>query len=217
MSAGKERGCLLVVSGPSGSGKTSLVQLALERLERLAFSVSWTSRPPRGEEQDGVDYCFVSRERFMEAVDRDCFLEHAEVHGNLYGTAREAVEQLVDNGTDVLLDIDVQGAEQVRSRLEQGATLEAVTVFIIPPDRDELERRLRQRKTDSKETIRTRLQNSLDEIARAGEFDHVLINGDLEECYRQFACIVTAARTRAGRMRGEISESFSARSGGERR
>ncbi len=215
MTAGKERGCLLVVSGPSGSGKTSLVRLALERLDRLAFSVSRTSRAPRGGEQNGVDYCFVSRERFLEAVDQGCFLEHAEVHGNLYGTARETVEQLVLGGTDVLLDIDVQGAEQVRRRLEQGALFEAVTVFVIPPDRGELERRLRQRKTDSEETIRTRLKNSLDEIARAGEFDHVLINGDLEDCYRQFACIVTAARTRAGRMRGEINESFSARSGGE--
>jgi len=202
MVGGKGRGCLIVVAGPSGSGKTSLVSLALERLPSIAFSVSWTSRAPRAGEREGKDYRFVQRDRFQEAVSQGRFLEHATVHGNLYGTSRDEVEGLLAGGDDVLLDIDVQGAEQVRRRLATGAGLEAITVFVVPPDRTELERRLRLRKTDSEETIRTRLENSLEEISRAGEFDHVL--------YGQFACIVTAARTRSRRMLDEIMTSFAA-------
>lgn len=211
MVGGSGTGCLIVVAGPSGSGKTSLVSLALERLPSMAFSVSWTSRAPRSGELGGKDYHFVHRDRFREAVEQGRFLEHATVHGNLYGTALDEVERLLAGGDDVLLDIDVQGAEQVRSRLAGETGLEAITVFVVPPDRKELERRLRLRETDSKETIRTRLENSLEEISRAGEFDHILINGDLESCYDRFACIVTAARTRSRRVLGEISASFSKR------
>lgn len=211
MVGGRGTGCLIVVSGPSGSGKTSLVSLALKRLPSIAFSVSWTSRAPRTGEREGKDYRFVHRDRFQEAAARGSFLEHATVHGNLYGTSREEVEGLLAGGNDVLLDIDVQGAEQVRRRLATEDGLEAITVFVVPPDREELERRLRLRETDSEETIRTRLENSLEEISRAGEFDHVLINGDLESCYGQFACIVTASRTRSRRMLDEIMTSFAAR------
>ncbi len=205
------RGNLMVVAGPSGSGKTSLVTRALERLPSLAFSVSWTSRTPRAGETEGKDYCFVSRERFQEAVDQGLFLEYATVHGNLYGTSREEVERLLRRGDDVLLDIDVQGAEQVRRQLDRRGGLEAISIFVAPPDLAELERRLRLRETDSEENIRTRLENSLDEISRAGEFDHVLINDDLDVCYQQFACIVSAARTRSRRMMGEIGALFPAR------
>lgn len=211
MVGGRGTGCLFVLAGPSGSGKTSLASLALERLPDMAFSVSWTSRMPRAGEQEGKHYHFVTREQFLDAVNQKLFLEHATVHGNFYGTARNEVERLLARGNDVLLDIDVQGAEQVRRRLEGETELETISVFVIPPDRDELERRLRLRETDSEETIRTRMGNSLEEISRAGEFDHVLINGDLESCYGQFACIVNAARTRSCRVLGDISSSFSAR------
>ena len=143
MVGGMETGCLFVVSGPSGSGKTSLVTMALDRLPALAFSVSWTSREPRAAEIDGKDYHFVSGDLFLEAVNRGRFLEHATVHGNYYGTVRDEVERLLAGGNDVLLDIDVQGAEQVRRRLEGETGLETISVFVVPPDREELERRLR--------------------------------------------------------------------------
>jgi guanylate kinase len=211
MAGTRGRGNLIVVAGPSGSGKTSLVSLALERLPSVAFSVSWTSRPPRDGEQDGRDYRFVSREQFLEAVDRGRFLEHATVHGNLYGTSREEVDRLLQDGVDVLLDIDVQGAEQVRLNLNREGDPGAITIFVAPPDLEELGRRLRHRETDSEDTIRTRLENSLAEISRAGEFDHILINEDLEICYQQFACIVSAARSASRRMTGEIGELFPGR------
>lgn len=205
---GEARGSLVVLAGPSGSGKTSLAELALERLERLDFSVSWTSRPPRRGERDGRDYRFVSRERFLRAVDEGRFLEYATVHGNLYGTSMEALEASLAEGRDVLLDIDVQGAGQVRQRLAGETAWETVSVFVVPPDREELERRLRHRRTDDEETIRTRLENSLAEISRAGEFDHILINDDLEDCYRRFAGIITAIRTRTRRMVRHIGTAF---------
>jgi len=203
-----DRGSLIVVAGPSGSGKSSLVSLALERLEHVSFSVSWTSRPPRAGEQDGRDYRFVDPERFREAVARGRFLEHATVHGNLYGTSRSEVTAQLDKGLDVLLDIDVQGAEQVRSWLADDDELEAIGIFVVPPDSAELARRLRLRETDTEETIRTRLENSLQEISRAGEFDHILINDDLETCFLEFAAIVTALRSRSRRQLGRISDYF---------
>jgi guanylate kinase len=202
------RGSLIVLAGPSGSGKSSLAALALDRLERIAFSVSWTSRPARDGERDGRDYCFVDEPRFRQAVDRGHFLEYATVHGNLYGTSRKEVTRQLDQGRDVLLDIDVQGAEQIRRALADDDTLEAIGIFVVPPDPRELERRLRLRKTDSEETIRTRLANSLEEIARAGEFDHILINDDLESCFTEFAAIVTALRSRSRRMKGRIGTFF---------
>jgi len=211
MMNGVARGSLVVLAGPSGSGKTSLATLAMERLEQIDFSVSWTSRAPRRGETDGRDYRFVSRKRFLRAVEEGRFLEHATVHGNLYGTSMDALESALAHGRDVLLDIDVQGAEQVRQRLDGETGWEAVSVFVVPPDRDELERRLRHRRTDDEETIRTRLENSLAEISRAGEFDHILINDDLEGCYRQFAGIIAALRTRSRRMVRQLATAFSQR------
>ncbi len=210
MTGDRVPGSLIVVAGPSGSGKTSLVSLALEQIPAVAFSVSWTSRLPRPGEEDGRDYHFVREDKFLEAVARGRFLEYATVHGNLYGTDHEEVERLLLRGDDVLLDIDVQGADQVRRRMEQ-EFWEAIRVFVVPPNRTELERRLRLRRTDAEETIRMRLENSLAEISRAREFDHVLINEDLQTCFRQFVCIVTAARTRSRRMIGEIGAAFSPR------
>lgn len=210
MTGNRGPGNLIVVAGPSGSGKTSLVARALEQLSSVAFSVSWTSRSPRAGEQNGIHYHFVSRDAFEEAADQGRFLEHAIVHGNLYGTSRKDVERQLRDGDDVLLDIDVQGADQVRRCLEH-EKWEAISIFVLPPNPEELERRLRLRQTDSEETIRMRLENSLTEISRAGEFEYVLINDDLETCYRQFSCIVTASRTRSRRMMGEIDASFPTR------
>jgi guanylate kinase len=208
MTGDRGPGSLIVVAGPSGSGKTSLVTMALEQLAGVAFSVSWTSRLPRSGEEDGRDYHFVSADRFLQAVAQGRFLEHATVHGNLYGTDREEVQRMLLRGDDVLLDIDVQGADQVRRRLAE-EDWEAISVFVLPPNRAELERRLRLRRTDPEDTIRMRLENSLAEISRARDFDHVLFNEDLQTCFRQLACIVTAVRTRSRRMTGEIGASFS--------
>ena len=148
-----EKGDLFVISAPSGAGKSTLCHRLMEETPGVAFSVSHTTRAPRKGEVDGVDYHFVSKEQFMHMVEQEEFLEWAEVHGNCYGTSRSAVTAMLENGQDVLLDIDVQGAMQVRDVFP-----ESVLIFILPPSLQVLERRLRNRGTDTEETIRLRLE-----------------------------------------------------------
>jgi len=168
---GTRRGTLLVLSAPSGAGKTTLVKALLTRDPSLRFSISYTTRPPRPGETDGKDYCFVDRTRFQQMVSQGEFLEHAEVFGNCYGTSRAQVEALLTGGHDVLLEIDWQGARQIRANAP-----DCRTVFILPPSVAELERRLRSRATDSEEVIRRRLGQALDDIAHGAEFDFVVVN-----------------------------------------
>ncbi len=170
------RGTLLVLSAPSGAGKTTLVKALLARDPSLRFSISYTTRLPRSGETDGKDYCFVDRPQFQEMVNADAFLEHAEVFGNCYGTSRAQVDALRDGGHDVLLEIDWQGARQIRANAP-----DCRTVFILPPSVAELERRLRSRATDSEEVIRRRLGQALDDIAHWGVFDFVVVNAQLAE------------------------------------
>jgi guanylate kinase len=165
------RGTLLVLSAPSGAGKTTLVKALLARDPSLSFSISYTTRPPRPGETNGKDYCFVDRARFQQMVSQGEFLEHAEVFGNCYGTSRAQVESLRTGGHDVLLEIDWQGARQIRANAP-----DCRTVFILPPSVTELERRLRSRATDSEEVIRRRLGQALDDIAHWAEFDFVVVN-----------------------------------------
>jgi guanylate kinase len=199
------KGLLFIVSGPSGAGKTTLSGAALRAFPDLIMSVSCTTRPPREGENDGIDYHFVDAARFAEMIEADELAEWAEVHGNRYGTPRGPIEKHLDAGRDVLLDIDVQGAAQLRSRYP-----EAVAVFVLPPDRSTMESRLRGRGTDDDAVVRRRLDNACREIARAAEYDHILVNRSRDEAIGEFEEIVREAH-RVGprqmrRRRGGMSE-----------
>ena len=179
------RGRLFVIAAPSGTGKTSLVKALMERVPSLAFSVSHTTRRPRLNEQDGRDYHFVSPERFRAMIEAGEFLEHASVFDNLYGTSQAAVEAALDRGQDLLLEIDWQGARQVRARLP-----EAIDVFILPPSRAALEERLRSRATDSAEVIARRLRDSVTELSHWAEFRYVVVNDRFAEALADLERIV---------------------------
>jgi guanylate kinase len=185
------RGCLFVISAPSGSGKTTLVSKLIASFSDLRFSVSYTTRAPRGAERDGVDYHFVTRDEFQEKIRKGELLEWAEVHGNLYGTSKPETEGIRAGGQDILLDIDVQGAAQVRK-----AAPEAVTMFVMPPSFQILVERLRGRKQDSPEVIEARLAGARREIDRYREFHYVLVNDDIEETAELLRSIVLAERAR---------------------
>jgi guanylate kinase len=182
-------GNLIVVSAPSGGGKTSLVNAMLAEDPELVLSVSFTTREPRPGEVEGRDYHFVDRAEFEAMLERGEFLECAEVHGNRYGTSQKWIEDMRACGKDVVLEIDWQGAQQVR-RLYPSTT----TIFILPPSMEELERRLRSRAQDSNEVIRARLSNAVDEISHSLEFDYVIINNTFDEARRDLAAVVRAAR-----------------------
>lgn len=182
------RGTLFIVAAPSGAGKSTLVNALLEREPEIALSISHTTRPPRPGELYGRHYYFVERPDFEQEIRDGIFLEHAEVHGNLYGTSRRTVQELLGSGRDVLLEIDWQGARQVRERAE------CVSVFILPPSRIELERRLRGRGSDSEEVIARRLHNSREEIAHASEFDCIIVNDRFEQALDELQGIVHAVR-----------------------
>jgi guanylate kinase len=180
-----------VISAPSGSGKTTLVQKLIASFSDLRFSVSYTTRAPRGGERDGVDYHFVTRGEFQEKIRSEELLEWAEVHGNLYGTSKPETERIRAEGQDILLDVDVQGADQVRK-----AEPEAVTMFVMPPSLQVLEERLRGRKQDSPEVIEGRLAGARREIDRYRDYHYVLVNDEIEETAELLKAIVLAERAR---------------------
>jgi len=184
-------GTLFVVAAPSGAGKSSLVNALLEREPTISLSISHTTRPPRPGELYGRHYYFVEREAFEQQVAEGTFLEHAEVHGNLYGTSRTTVQDLLASGRDVLLEIDWQGAAQIRRSMP-----DCVSVFILPPSRAELERRLRGRGSDAPDVIERRLHNSREEIAHAHTFDYILVNDVFDDALADLQAIVRAVRLR---------------------
>jgi|SRR5690606_22407947 len=185
------RGRLLVLAAPSGAGKTTLVRALLERVPNLRFSVSYTTRPPRPGERDGSDYFFVDRDRFEAMVRRGEFLEYAQVFDHWYGTSREHVEELLRTGASVLLEIDWQGARQVRERAP-----DAVTVFILPPCVGALESRLKNRGSDPPEVIARRLRDAVDDMMHWNEFGYVVVNDDLSRAADELAEIVTGGGDR---------------------
>jgi len=185
-------GTLFIVAAPSGSGKTSLVNALIEREPGISLSVSYTSRLPRPGEVEGRHYHFVSRDVFERMAAAGSFYEYANVHGDLKGTARDAVEPLLAGGRDVLLEIDWQGARQVRA-----ARPDSVSVFILPPSRAELERRLRTRASDNAESIARRLADSREEIAHAGDFDYIVVNDQFADALADLRAIVTCQRLRS--------------------
>jgi guanylate kinase len=182
-------GHLYIVAAPSGAGKTTLVKLLLENDPGIRLSISYTTRPPRPGEQNGHDYHFVSVPDFLDKIARGDFLEWAEVHGNHYGTSKSWIETELAAGRDVLLEIDWQGAQQVRKLFPA-----AIGVFILPPSLDALRRRLSGRGTDSAEVISRRLAAAQDEMRRVGEFDYVIINDDLPQALADLLAVVRASR-----------------------
>lgn len=196
-------GSLFVVSAPSGAGKTTLVKLLLEHDRQVRHSVSYTTRAPRTGEQDGREYHFVGVDAFAAMRERGEFVEWAQVHGNFYGTSRVWLEEQMAKGDDVLLEIDWQGAAQVRQQFPA-----AVGVFILPPSLAELERRLRDRGTDSEEVIQRRLAAALGEMGHVGEFDFVIINNDLTVALADLMAAVRASRLRFARQRARHADVF---------
>ncbi len=189
-------GLIIVVSAPSGAGKTTVCDKLLKDMPELAMSVSYTTRKPRESEENSRDYVFVSKEDFLKEREKGLFLEWAEVHGHLYGTPRDFLERRIENGSDTVLDIDVQGAELIHAAIP-----DAVLVLLLPPSLDELERRLRGRGSDSDEDIQIRLDNAIAEFERNSMFDYFVVNEDFEKAVESLKAIIRAERRRAGRLR----------------
>lgn len=189
-----EKGLLIVVSGPSGAGKGTICKQLLKDAKQVNYSISATTRLPRKGEQDGKDYLFLTREEFLEMRDDSAFLEWAEVYGNFYGTPQKNVEEQLSKGTDVILEIDIQGALQIKKKFP-----EAIFIFIVPPSLEELETRINRRGTDSREVIRKRLHSASKELEYVSEYDYVVINDILDMAVERVKAIITAEKCRPHR------------------
>ena len=200
---------VFIISAPSGSGKSTLVHRVLKAVPGLTFSISYTTREPRPTETNGVDYNFISRQEFEARLARGEFLEHAQVFGNYYGTNRGTLQAAIQAGHDLVLDIDVQGARQLKVAIP-----EAISIFVLPPSREVLEQRLRARSQDSEEVIQRRLKGAAEEVRNYIQYDYVLINREIEDSAARLESIVRAERLRKARMEEEVRpilESFEAR------
>lgn len=185
----KNRGRLFIVSAPSGAGKTTLCQKIIKKHPQIKFSVSYTTRMPRKGEINNVDYTFIDREEFKRMVSEGKFLEWAEVHGEFYGTSRERIKSLIEEGFDVVLDIDTQGTLQLKEKGEKG-----VFIFILPPSMEALKQRLVRRMTDSKDQILRRLKRAIEEIRTYNLYDYVIINDILENSIKEFEAVIISNR-----------------------
>ena len=193
---------VFIVSAPSGSGKSTLVNELFKMVHGLDFSISYTTRPPRGSEKNAKEYFFVSEQEFKTMITADEFLEYANVFGNFYGTARRFLRESEQRGHDLLLDIDVQGAAQVKAKVP-----EAVSIFILPPDRDKLEWRLRNRGLDPENVIRRRLDTARREIENYSKYDYILVNDELEKSADELKAIVLTER--ASKTGGDVDDRLS--------
>ncbi|RDD62591.1 guanylate kinase [Ferruginivarius sediminum] len=189
---------MLVLSSPSGAGKTTISRALLEREQNLRLSISVTTRPQRPGEREGVDYTFVDDATFARMREEGAFLEHARVFGNYYATPRAAVEEALNQGQDVLFDIDWQGTQQLR----ESARDDLVSVFILPPSTEELARRLHKRAQDPEEVVRQRMAKATDEMSHWAEYDYIVVNEDVEESVRRVTAILEAERLRRDRQTG---------------
>ncbi|HEB59161.1 MAG TPA: guanylate kinase [Gammaproteobacteria bacterium] len=196
-------GTLFIISAPSGAGKTSLVRALLERMDGIGVSVSHTTRAPRPGERDGVDYHFTAVAEFEKMVAAGVFLEHAQVFDNYYGTSREAIETRLAAGEDVILEIDWQGAAQVRRLMA-----DTVSIFILPPSREALEERLRGRGQDDEGIIARRMRDAVAEMSHYAEFDYLIINDDFDTALGELCCVVQARRQRLDRQRRQLPPSL---------
>lgn len=199
----RRNGMVLILSGPSGSGKSTLYKRAFTRTGGFEFSVSCTTRAPRAGEQDGIDYHFTTREHFEELLRDDAFAEYAEVHGNFYGTLKSELTGRLDRGIDVLLDIDVQGAMQLRKLCERDPRFAAACefVFMMPPSYEELERRLRGRGSETEETLTRRLKNARMEMEYWNKYDHLILNDDLDAATERFVSLIQTMRLAVKRIK----------------
>ncbi len=190
-----------MVSGPSGAGKTTLYREAASSLPNLKHSVSYTTRRPRPGEVNDRDYTFINRDAFKGMIDRGEFAEWAEIHGKLYGTSRKRLEETMDSGIDVILDIDVQGAEQLKKKYQGG-----VYIFVLPPSLEVLEERLQKRMVNSKEEIEKRLKVAAKEIKRYREYDYVIVNNILEDALKELSAIIITKRVSTERVDPQLIE-----------
>jgi len=191
----RNKGSIFIVSAPSGAGKTTLCKQIIRAVDNIRPSVSFTTRQPRASEVPDEDYCFVSEAEFRAMIDRGDFVEWARVHGNLYGTSRRKLEELIIAGNDVLLDIDTQGAQQIRKSFDN-----AVYIFILPPSMRELRQRLEGRMSDSAEDMQRRLQRAVDEIKEYKMYDYVIVNDIIETSLRKLEAIIIAERLKSGKI-----------------
>ena len=187
----KSSGILLIICAPSGTGKSTLVQKILAEFDNFEFSLSCTTREPRAGEVHGREYYFVQEEEFLDLVDKGYFAEWAEVHSNYYGTPHEEISKITEQGADVLFDIDIQGARQLKANLEDG-----VSVFILPPSKQELKQRMQTRGTDSEQVIQRRLEKAREELEAATEFDYCIVNQDLKQAFDKLRSIYIAEKSK---------------------
>lgn len=197
----KNKGILFVVSGPSGAGKTTLYRKAASSLPNLKHSVSYTTRRPRPGEVNDRDYTFINRDEFKGMIDRAEFAEWAEIHGKLYGTSKKRLEETMDSGIDAILDIDVQGAEQLKKKYQGG-----VYIFVLPPSLEVLGKRLQKRMVNSKEEIEKRLKVAAKEIKRYREYDYVIVNNILEDALKELSAIIISKRVSTERVDPQLIE-----------
>ena len=196
-------GCIFVVSGPSGAGKSTLIKHVRESVSMLGYSVSHTSRKPRGGEVDGGDYHFVDRDTFTRMIEEGDFVEWAEVYNDLYGTSFSSLERPTSQGLDVIMDVDVQGAKNIKARFKQ-----SVLVYILPPSLEELAKRLKSRRTESEETVRQRLEKVSREIKNCLWYDYIIFNDDLMHAVEEMKSVITAERCRRSRQLPKAREVF---------
>lgn len=197
---GPRKGILLLLSGPAGSGKSTLLRRAMSEDRNLVFSISCTTRSPREGETDGQDYHFLSDDEFLKRVENNEFLEHAEVHKWRYGTLSNAVVDILNKGKDVIMDIDVQGADQVRASKDPVISDALVDVFLTTSDTTELEKRLRGRDSEDEDTFQLRMQTAVDEIKRWRDYTYCILSGNHEEDFKVLSSILVAERMRVSRM-----------------
>lgn len=199
------KGQVFVFSAPSGTGKSTIAEALIERMDGLAYSISHTSRLPRGDEKNNIDYHFVDRNTFEDMTRQDAFLEWAEVHGNLYGTTLDTVQKQISSGWDVLMDIDVQGGRNVRKQIP-----DSILIFLLPPSLETLHKRLIHRGTDDGQVIKERMAQATLEIGNCSWYDYIVVNDDLEKAIFEVRAIITSARCRSSRKMDWVSDRFPA-------
>ncbi|MGV8904993.1 MAG: guanylate kinase [Acetobacterium sp.] len=197
----REKGILIVISGPSCAGKGSVCKIICAKNPDLRLSVSETTREPRNNEKHGIDYSYISKECFERRIKEDLYLEYATVYKNYYGTPKDYVENLLNSGFDVILEIDIQGAAKVRSNYKKG-----IYIFIVPPSMQELKRRIEERGTESKEQMEMRLNCAYDEMKNADDYSYIVINDVLDDAANRVQCIITAEKCRTERLKNKIEE-----------